>query len=399
VARAGRPKLIDFFDLAFRPLPSSSSSAAAPNIKASRTNAANDTRGGRRDSGTVCLARGIFGLEGDGFSYDNYDGAAVRAAAATLVLGLEADASVGAVLAASVLTCALMRSSTAMAFSETTNQPLEAVTGAGAADDPTGEGDERTAEGGITHAATARTLAAAAREVERVCDRLQATGAMRRAATEPLALAARLLEPADVDGCHMLFAAAGSSAVATSSGLAATLPALDGLRKGVVEPSKAQIAAGWGRERQPQRPLEHRAEDFSRMTQMWELLKLEPTLGRQRRLEVGPRFVLALLCMLGEADAASTLLGHLEQLDREGPLVVSGAAVAGLPSVPPHRRGQFIRQLHVLCRLRGQTPSLETVEQLTAYLDSCGGLLEELELEWWEDGAAGDGRRLRPPFE
>ena len=62
MARAGRPKLIDFFDLAFRPLPSSSSSAAAPNIKASRTNAANDTRGGRRDSGTVCLARGIFGL-------------------------------------------------------------------------------------------------------------------------------------------------------------------------------------------------------------------------------------------------------------------------------------------------------------------------------------------------
>jgi len=38
----------------------------------------------------------------------------------------------------------------------------------------------------------------------------------------------------------------------------------------------------------------------------------------------------------------------------------------------------------VLCRLRGETPVLETPSQLAGYLQSnCAGLLSKLREEWW----------------
>ena len=60
------------------------------------------------------------------------------------------------------------------------------------------------------------------------------------------------------------------------------------------------------------------------------------------------------------------------------PRGLSGRAVAKLPEVPPHLRGQIISAIHVLCRLRGERPTLETPEQLRAYLEGCGGLLTKL---------------------
>ena len=95
---------------------------------------------------------------------------------------------------------------------------------------------------------------------------------------------------------------------------------------------------------------------------------------------------------------AARLDAQLALLRRDGP-ELSGSAVAGLPGVPPHQRGQLIAALHVLCRLRGEAPCLLTTEQLQGHLDaSCGGLLDALRREWWASGDGGPGSELRAPY-
>ena len=55
--------------------------------------------------------------------------------------------------------------------------------------------------------------------------------------------------------------------------------------------------------------------------------------------------------------------------------------------MPPPMRGQVISAVHVLCRLRGERPTLETADQLRAYLEGCGGLLTKLGEEFRERDA------------
>ena len=138
---------------------------------------------------------------------------------------------------------------------------------------------------------------------------------------------------------------------------------------------------------------------------------MEPSLAH-RQLEVGPRFGLALLGMPSPATAAlaERLEAHLLLLLRAGagPSPLLGAAVAGLPEVPTHLRGTFLSMVHVLCRLRGESPVLETPGQLRSYLQgSCGGLLTKLAAEFWaverfERTADGEprwvGKTLREPY-
>ena len=153
-----------------------------------------------------------------------------------------------------------------------------------------------------------------------------------------------------------------------------------------------------------------RAHDFAMMVRVWELLKLDPS-NAKRQLEVGPRFALALLGMpSAETSAiASQLEAHVELLMRTGagPTALPGAAVAGLPEVPPHMRGTLIGMVHVLCRIRNESPELETPAQLRSYLQGeCDGLLAKLAGEFWavehfERGEDGEprwvGKELRRP--
>ena len=85
-----------------------------------------------------------------------------------------------------------------------------------------------------------------------------------------------------------------------------------------------------------------------------------------------------------------------------------GAAVAGLPEVPPHMRGTLIGMVHVLCRIRNESPELETPAQLRSYLQGeCDGLLAKLAGEFWavehfERGEDGEprwvGKELRESY-
>ena len=62
--------------------------------------------------------------------------------------------------------------------------------------------------------------------------------------------------------------------------------------------------------------------------------------------------------------------------------------------------GTLMSQVHVLCRLRGEPVPLLSSEQLSAYLGSCGGLLERLVAEWYEEEEApGKKRQLKPPYQ
>ena len=84
---------------------------------------------------------------------------------------------------------------------------------------------------------------------------------------------------------------------------------------------------------------------------------------------------------MSRLDARETLLNS------PGPSV-NGRAVADVAGVPPHLRGMLITQLHVLCRLRGESPPLDTADEVERYLErSCGGLLTALRTEWWEGDA------------
>ena len=353
------------------------------------------------------------GTEGSEGSIGCVDGDKACALAMTLPADLSAESSVGAVLAAVLLSCGQGSCSVPVGGEEAA---CGQAAGARATDD-----EEETAAAASAASATAGApvnaqavadavgaLSTALREVEQACDGLRAPTAMRQAAVEPLAVAQRLLEPLSVLGVHSLLATAAADPPSVASGgLGATLGSWGASTE---PPSSTQLAAGWGRERPlgAAASVEERCADFAMLTRLWEVLKLEPSLA-QRRLEVGTPFVLALL---GSQPAAAGIVARLEEhvsvLQAEGPTLL-GSAVAGLDEVPPHLRGQLISQIHVLCRLRGETPSLETPAAVRAYLQSCDGLLTKLTGEWWAveglepaPAAGGEprwvGRELRPAY-
>ena len=289
-----------------------------------------------------------------------------QAAISTLPAGLEVDVSLGAVLAATVLSCEVGCASTAIV--EDTNVE---------------QGEQGAIPCGSDQESAAGTLSSTHREVVRACGELSATTLVRAGAVDPLLVALRLLAPLQTQRVHILFASVASPPEVTSDESIFSLRGTWGL---VSQPTAAQRAAGWGRERgQDSRSPAQKAADFASLVRLWELLKLDPTLS-QRQLQVGPQFVLALVRAAGAPQLADQLASQLSALvEEEGP-TLRGSAVAGLAGVPPRKRGELIAQLHVLCRLRGDTPLLETPEQLESYLNlSCEGLLDAL-VAAWENG-------------
>ena len=173
-----------------------------------------------------------------------------------------------------------------------------------------------------------------------------------------------------------------------------------------------------------------RARSVAMLSRMWDVLKLDAAEGgapSQRPLSVGAPYVLALLgaCSPAAATVAARLDSLLALLVGGGggagapaggapaggaPCpTLPGAAVAGLPEVPAHLRARLRARVQVLCRLRGETPTLDSAEALRRYLDEeCDGLLTRLASEWWavEDLAMGGadgaprwvGRELRPEY-
>ena len=312
-----------------------------------------------------------------------FDPAQMRQATATLPSELGVDASLGAVLAAACLSCELR---------PCTPRFDDGEDGGGEGGLPAWcEGEGEGVDGGVDDDDDAIAIAAATialLEVERACKGLCAPAAMRQAAVEPLALLPRLLRRPYPLGHHALFAAAAAKTLDDGSTCYAPVAFADAAR----------------------------ADDFAALVRMWQLLKLD---GAQKRgLDVGAEFVLQLTRNKCAPSTAQRLEAALRLLQRPGPRV-SGHAIAGVAEVPPHLRGPMLAHIQVLCRLRGETPALETPSQLADYLQSrCNGLLTKLREEWWETplpplpppasgepAAAGDrkGRRgaggvLRPEY-
>ena len=334
---------------------------------------------------------------------------------------LSADAIIGAVLASSLLSCSLSGGGSVGPLSAMASAALcpESV-----ATPELGRGERPEAELGMSDDAwlgdgpmamealpTAveilralraepgrsqgmAALQSALRDTRQACDALGATTAMRKAALEPISTAMRLLEPLPVLGVHRLFADAAAPPVALGSPLALSLGAVRSLLEGgrllepaeSSEPSGAQLAAGWGRARQPLAPADERAADFAIMERLWSVLKLDSSLA-QRRLEVGPDHVLALLATQPVASEYASRLGlHTRVLLQGATPRVLGSAVSELPEVPPHLRGLLIAQLQLLCLLRGEAPSLATAAEVRSCL---GGLMAKLTDEWWAEQVGG----------
>ncbi|KAL1528983.1 hypothetical protein AB1Y20_010304 [Prymnesium parvum] len=258
----------------------------------------------------------------------------MREAAASLPLHISADGAIGAVLAAAVLSSDLKACASAA--------PPPALHSVPAADLP---------------AAAAAALSLA--EVRRACDGLCAPARMRAAAAAPLEQLLRLLGAPPPQGQHAALAAALRRAP---------------LRRGVAaeDASAAGVAA---------------------LLRMWELLRLEPRLPAA---EVGPEFTLGLARARCSPATSDALARRLRLLSAAGPQL-SGRAVAGLEEVPAHLRAQLLAQLHVLGRLRGDTSTLETAEELREWVQAhFGDLLLELEAEWCE--WVGGERRVREEY-
>jgi len=340
IAKAGRAALLDFFELAFEPLVAFGDDVAFGDALFGGPSA---------DARRLSVAIG-------------FDAARMRAAAAALPVALEPDSALGGVLAAAIL-CSELRGCE-------DDDPCELVTEDGEpcdllALDPFAHGDQPCSlQAMLADEVPDHEMAAIAtlslHEARRACDGLCASTAMRLAAAEPLSILVRLLQPGTPVGQHYLFADAAGAAVEEWSAL--------------VPEDHADASA-----------LVAGAEAFATLVRMWDVLKLEPSLAH-RQLAVGADFVVALAETRCSRHTATRLREQLELLCTPGP-TISGGAVAGVAGIPPHLRGVFISQLHVLCRLRGECADFTTAEQLTAYLDqTCEGLLGRLREEWWEGG-------------
>lgn len=271
---------------------------------------------------------------------------------------LSPDVRLGAVLASAILSCDL-RSCETQRGGGGDNEGDEG--GGGSEHDELG-GDQRRNFGDCmlggpplepgapqmrSAAADDAMMAAAAaislREVRRACSGLSCSASMTAAATLPLSICASLL-------------------------------------RGAAEPPQAEIALLAAAANDCPGAKEQTGE-FASLLHMWQLLKLDPSL-ECRRLETGPKFVLALLSTRCAPETSRAFERRLRLLESPGPRI-SGRAVAALAGLPPAQRSAFICQLHVLCRLRGEAPLLRTTQELEAYLEGeCGGLLGRLRAVW-----------------
>ena len=348
IAAAGVPALLDFFELAFTRLPRFGDDVAFGDA----------LFGGPSTAGSERLSVAM-----------GFDAQRMRTAASALPTNVGNDARVGAVLA-----CALLSSDLKRCVRRSSD---------GAVDDDEDDDDDYSpcdalddmmeGTGGTPDAVDKRAAAAAAisfDEVERACEGLCASSAMRQSAAEPLALVRQLVsrrvQPPPPLPCERLFASATAQEHADGSRTFAICS----------------------------------AEHFAALTHTWELLKLDPALS-QRQLEVGPELVLALIQMRCDPSTVLAFAEQLETLRKPGP-TINGRAVAELTQVPPHLRSHVISRLHVLTRLRGEEPELDSAKAIEAYLETaCGGLLTRLCAEWWEDEDAGEGwegQRLRAGY-
>ena len=359
LAAAGRPALLDFFDMAFAPL----------------ANFGED----------VAFGDALFGGPDDDPDerlsiVDGFDPSRMRRAAAALPPEVRDDASIGALLGASLFSCELRPCDEGSNFVVCMPElsPLEADARSAAAADGAGwDGSEKNL--GPSHWGLARSVSAigldneaaaaaliSSAESVRVCDGLCASTSMRQASTEPLQLIAALLTrrlyPPPPLGLHGLVAAAANLQAHLSEDTPGAAPA-----------SYAAVDFADAAD----------ANNVASLVHTWELLKLDPSMA-QRKLEAGPDFVLAMMRTRCAGDTAAYFEAQVRLLRRAGP-TVAGRAVAGLDGVPPHLRGHLISTIQVLCRLRGEAPLLETTEALIDYLEgTCGGLLSKLRKEWWE---------------
>lgn len=192
----------------------------------------------------------------------------------------------------------------------------------------------------------------ARKEVVSACAGLCAPNSMTAAAEVPLYCLQMLLEPPQSLGQHAVF---------------------------------AQAASGGGS------PISR--EEFGALVHMWDTLKL----GAKPSAGYLPRFIVGLSVGRCEDATAAALGARLERLLVDGP-AVSGKCLDGAPQLPRHLRGTMISQLHVLCRLRGWDSELNEAAQLLALSERCGGLLGQLEAEWYTDDGSG-GRQLRREYE
>jgi len=170
--------------------------------------------------------------------------------------------------------------------------------------------------------------------------------------------------------------------------------------------------------------MEDRSRQLAAMVHLWDVLQLDPSSTRRRKGAPDPQLVIALLVaaavvssvssrtsapvsfleeasetvrriqadllLLSSSGEGRRSTGNFGPQPHEGALL--GGSVAGLPEVPPHLRGQMMAAVHVLTRLRGDTPTIETSDQLRTYLQTdCNGLLTELTKAWQDD----DERNIR----
>lgn len=293
-----------------------------------------------------------------------FDVTRAQVAIATLPTGLDTDVTLGAVLAAVVLSCEVRRKMIEDGKLGVEEERTEEM--------GDGEGQAEAQEAGVAPMLPAAAVVESALlEVEQGCAALDAPAPMRAAAEGPLRTALRLLAPLETRQKHVLLASAARPPDSVCDRSVFTPLALTPWGP---EPSPAQLAAGLGRERaEGTRPIEEKAADFASYVRLWELAKLDPSLA-QRRSAVGARFAFSLLAAAGEVELAQRCEAQLRVLSSAAEPTLSGKAVAALPGVPARWRGQFLADVHVLCRLRGDTPRLETGEDLKRYLDEGCGL-------------------------
>lgn len=218
--------------------------------------------------------------------------------------------------------------------------------------------------------------------VDQVCEGLQIPTEIRRAARDSLSIASYLLEPLPVLEMHSKFA------------------------KVIAWPPPPEPVS-----------MEERAQQFAYMVRLWSLLHFDPWSAR-RSLSSDPRWVMAMLAAASRSssstDQSLVALKMVRELEANADILLScdgkgrfvgpsprggaflGRSVANLPEVPPHLRGQIIAAVHVLSRLRGDAPIIETPDDLRTYLESnCDGLLTKLSDEWWDKGIEG---KIRSPY-
>jgi len=352
IAKAGTAPLLDFFEAAFLPLP----------FFGEKVPLGDALFGGRyqlSDAGVREVPKRISVTVG-------FNGDAMRRIVATLPPGLGADARLGAVMSAAFISCDLRQCGPCGESSSSSTSPFDVTSPLEEAcllagppieysvdEGQCGTGDLTLEAAEAADERMGAAIAVSLREVERACEGLCASQSMLQTATLPLAAAQSLLQLPLPQGQHALFAAAALSDAHADRSLYVLS-----------------------------------AAEFASLVRTWELLKLDPVHAK-RRLQVGIEFVIAMLRTRCDPRTSERIGRRVDILSAAGP-IVNGRAVAGLEGVPTHLRGCFISQLHVLCRLRGETPTLETAEQLATYLAGpCGGLLDRLRSEWWETSIDG----------